>query len=98
MSGHEHDHDPVVEAAFARASRELAPSAGFTDRTIGALRDRALLRATPARVRRSLIAAAWFVAGVGTGVAAMELWRAASPANPLLAAVDANQPDFVEWY
>ena len=96
MSGHESESDPVVEAALANAPREMAPSVGFTDRTIDALEARGLVHTAPRRLRRSLIAAAWFIGGVGTGAFAMQLWRSASDTATSMIAT--NQADFVEWY
>ena len=92
MNTRDQDAEPVD--ALSNAAREMQPSAGFTDRTIDALRQRDLVRAEPARFRRPLIAAAWFIAGLGTGAAAMALWRAASEqTTPVIAS-----NDFVEWY
>lgn len=95
--------DPDLDAALSQLPRTLAPSDGYTDRVLGALRERDLVRQAPRRAPRMLIAAAWFFAGVGTGAAVLNLMRNA-PAQPLpvLTASRGSDTDIpaepVEWY
>ena len=67
--------DPALDAALSQLPRTLTPSEGYTDRVLGALREQELVRQAPARMPRMLIAAAWFLAGVGTGAAVLSLIR-----------------------
>ena len=94
--------DPVLDAALSQLPRTLTPSEGYTDRVLGAMREREL-RQAPARVPRMLIAAAWFLAGVGTGAAVLSVLRN-EPVDrtPVLTASRGSDTfipaEPVEWY
>lgn len=99
---HEPD-DPDLDAALSLLSRTMAPSEGYADRVLGELRAHSVTRPVPRRAPRLLIAAAWFLAGVGTGATVLSMNRrdpmAAAPmiaASPAIATSTPAEP--VQWY
>lgn len=99
---HEPD-DPDLDAALSQLSRTMAPSEGYAERVLGELRAHGVVRPAPHRLPRMLIAAAWFLAGVGTGAAALSMMRRApTDAAPMIAAspsiATSSPAEPVQWY
>lgn len=104
MNPHDHEpDDPDLDAAFSRLPRTLTPSEGYADRVLGGLRQHGLVSPARPGAHRMLIAAAWFIAGVGTGAAALTVIRRnATDAAPMIAASSAIETpgpaEPAEWY
>jgi hypothetical protein len=77
MSPTDEENDPLLDRALADLPRTLRPTEGYADRVVSRLRSGGVLQRGPGRPRRWLVAATWFIAGVGTGAAAL---RAILPA------------------
>lgn len=89
--------DPVLEKLLARDTQHPTPSDGFTERVLGALRRRSLVRTESSGARRMLVAASWFLAGVGVGAAShFALTREAGTQAAVVAADAAAGPEV--WY
>ena len=72
-----HDRDPVdpqLGQLISVASSTQAPSPGYADRVLNELRGRGLVRSERRSVRM-LVAASWFIAGVGAGATAQYFIR-----------------------
>jgi hypothetical protein len=104
MNSSDHDaEDPVLDTALSQLPRTLIPSAGYADRVLGELQERGLVRHAPSRAHRMLVAAGWFIAGVGTGAAALGMMsRDRTEARPIAVTSVANMTSTpaepVEWY
>jgi hypothetical protein len=95
--------DPRLDAALSGLARTMQPSNDYTDRVLNELRERGFVRGASSRPRRVLLAATWFFAGVGAGVAALSMIRPDPAATPNTLAV--SQASLVpspkgpeEWY
>ncbi|MBC7894158.1 MAG: hypothetical protein H7066_02035 [Cytophagaceae bacterium] len=103
MNPHDREpDDPDLDAALSQLSRTMAPSEGYADRVLGELRTHGVTRPAP-RPARMLIAAAWFLAGVGTGAAALSMMRKGpTDVAPMVAAaadIATSTPgEPVQWY
>lgn len=95
--------DQALAAALSALPRTMEPGEGYVERVMDELRTEGIVRSEgPSRARRLLHAATWFLAGVGTGAAALAALRPDAAAAPLIATSNvtnqAQPAEPVEWY
>lgn len=89
--------DPMLDELLARDARPSVPRDGFTEAVLSDLRRRSLVRAESSSARRMLVAASWFLAGVGVGAATHIAFTREAGTPAAVATVNAS-PSPEIWY